>query len=650
MLRSLRAQLNAIFLGFLLLVGGSVVATFLTTRAQSHDAVVLNLAGRQRMLTQKMTWLALAQPGSPDLAASIQLFDTTLYALRDGGSAHDLNGRQVILPPAPDPILRGQFDEVAQTWASFRSRLERLNTQPPAGPPRSEEARALQAESVLILTQLDTVVSAFEARAQAKVLRLQTIQSAFFVAALLLLVSGYLVGQRRIIQPVATLLAAARRIGEGDLTSPVPPVGDNELGDLGRAFETMRAEIAAGRDLLEARVDRRTRELAAAFELSQEIVAQLELDDLLGSVTDRARTLMQAHAASLCLLTPTGEYLELTAVAGESNDRPGRRQSTRRGLGAQVVGAGQTVVTARACSRCPVPNRDTACQRAVAPLQVGERVLGALCTVRKTGAPFDPDETRALTLLANSAAIAIANARLAETGRRQAEQAAVLAERERLAAELHDHLAQTLSFLTLKTERVEELLEDGETEAAMGELKWAGPAIEAAYEQVRAALVGLRQPPASRDDLAEKLARTLDEFRKTSGLEAELVVIDPSALTLPRLVQLQAWHIVREALTNIRRHANATRVSVRVERPKNQARFTVEDDGRGFDPLEVKGENHLGLAIMRARAERSGGVLIIDSAPGKGTKVSVSFPLGAPPYSTGAAQAGHLAAREELAL
>ncbi|HBY95698.1 MAG TPA: hypothetical protein DEP84_17385, partial [Chloroflexi bacterium] len=126
MIRSLRAQLNTIFLGFLLLVGGSVTATFLTTRTQSHDAAVINLAGRQRMLTQKMTWLALSQPDSPDLAASIQLFDTTLHTLRAGGSTIDITGQPMMLPPAPDPTLRAQLDDVARTWTSFRSRLEDL--------------------------------------------------------------------------------------------------------------------------------------------------------------------------------------------------------------------------------------------------------------------------------------------------------------------------------------------------------------------------------------------------------------------------------------------------------------------------------------------------------------------------------------------
>lgn len=627
MFRSLRTQLSAIFLGFLLLVGGSVTATFLTIRAQFHDATVINLAGRQRMLTQKIALLALAQPDNPDLTTSISLFDSTLRALRNGGTTVDFRGRQVTLPPAPDPALRTQLDEVARTWTALHSHLEELAAQQPDGGARSEAAGALLAESGLILDQLDGVVSAFEVQAQAKVFRLQVIQTAFFVAALLLLAWGYLVSRRRITQPLTALAVAARRVGEGDLVSPVPVPRDDELGDLGRTFETMRAEVAAWRALLETRVEQRTRELTAAFEFSQEIVAQLDLDHLLRSVTDRTRELMQAHTASLCLLRQDGKYLDLAANSGGITDSIGRCHPVQHEPADQVVGAGRTLAIEATCATCGFLRAHAPGQCIAAPLRVGEQTLGALCVVRREGSPFDPDERRALTLLANSAAIAIANARLAEAERRQTEQAAVLAERDRLAAELHDHLAQTLSFLSLNTDRVEGLLVSGQSASALNELKLTRSAIETAYGQVRAALVDLRQPPPRIDDLAAKLAACVDEFRTTSGLTAELIVADSAVLALPRLLQVQALHIVREALNNARRHARARQVQVRVERVNGEARFIVKDDGCGFNPNAVHGDNHLGLVIMRARAQRSGGRLTIDSIPGAGTTVIAGFPM-----------------------
>jgi methyl-accepting chemotaxis protein len=157
----LRAQLDIIFLGFLLLVSGSVAATYMAVQAQADDARLINLAGRQRMLTQKMTWLAFTQPDSPDLAISIQLFDQTLHALRDGGMTLNAMGRTVVLPPAPNPTSRAQLDRVAQTWAAFRTHLQPVNIS------------ALQIEAPLILAQLDALVSEFETHAQAKLIHLQ---------------------------------------------------------------------------------------------------------------------------------------------------------------------------------------------------------------------------------------------------------------------------------------------------------------------------------------------------------------------------------------------------------------------------------------------------------------------------------------------
>jgi two-component system nitrate/nitrite sensor histidine kinase NarX len=524
------------------------------------------------------------------------------------------------LPPAPDPALRTQLDEVAQTWSTFRAHLQPV------------DVTALQAESPRILAQLDSVVSAFEARAQAKLVRLQLIQAVFFVTALLLLVWGYLLTRRQITSPLAVLGAAARRMAGGHLSEPVPALDNNELGDLSRAFETMRAEISVAREQLEARVARRTHELASAFEFSQEIVAQLDPDHLLRSVADRAQTLMQAQAVSLCLLAEDGEHLELVASSGEATGRTGLRQPAQRGLAARVVGAGETAVVEAACSGCGFLGAHAPGLCVAAPLRVGERTLGALCAVRNNGARFDSDETRALTLLANSAAIAIANAQLAEAGRRQAEQAASLAERERLAAELHDHLAQTLSFLNLKADRMKEMLATEQPIEAAADLEQMKSAIGEAYGQVRAALVGLHEPPPATDDLAQKLAASVADFQQISGLTANLIVADPSALALPRVTQTQALHIVREALANVQRHAQARQVWVRIERvaQRGDACFTVEDDGCGFDPQMVVTDHHLGLVIMRTRAERSGGRLAVESALGAGTKVVASFPLKPP--------------------
>lgn len=638
MFHSLRTQLSVIFLGFLLLVSGSVIATFLAIHTQDNDAVVINLAGRQRMLMQKITWLALTQPDSPDLAGAIRDFERTLHALRDGGVALDTTGQAVALPPAPDPALRAQLDEAIESWAAYRVRLESLETPLPVG--ATLAGQTLQTDLSFLLAQLNAVVNGFEARAEAKLFRLQLIQTAFFIMALLLLAWGYRLTRRRILSPLAALQQAARRIAGGRLAEPILVQGNDELSDLGRAFESMRAEVAAAREQLEVRVARRTHELAIAFEFSQEIVSQLDLQRLLHSVTNRARALAGGQAASLCLLDEDGATLFLAARSGNNLQPAGAWQPIEPGPVAQVVKENQSMAAETACFNCGFLDAHAPGQCAAAPLRVGEQTLGALCVVRPGRQKFDPDETRALSLLANSAAIAITNARLVEAERRQAEQSAVMTERERLAAELHDNLAQTLSFFNMKISRVKALITgneqtfqpDSKQAQAYQELDRVSAVVADTYGQVREAIIGLRQE-AVPNNLAHCLAEQAVTFQRENGLpvyfsepaeDAANIVLSPAATG-------EVMRIIGEAIANAGRHAAADRIDVALQRIEaGQAVIvTVKDNGRGFDPRRAPSEaqGHFGLGLMRTRAKRGRGSLQIESAPGQGTKVTLRWPL-----------------------
>jgi two-component system nitrate/nitrite sensor histidine kinase NarX len=390
-------------------------------------------------------------------------------------------------------------------------------------------------------------------------------------------------------------------------------------------------------DALERRVSQRTQELMALFDISQEIVAQLDLDTLLGAISDQARALLQAQATMLCLLDAKGDALQLAGSSGLAGAQPGVSQSTTRGLASQVIGGGQNVVSRANCTNCALLQAFGPSSCIAVPLCAGENTIGALCVVRASEQAFDIDQARSLRLLANAAAIAINNARLAETARQEAARAAAYVERERLAAELHDSLAQTLAFLNLKTGVLASQLQEsaGEvgdaTERVASELASMASVISTAYAQVRAALTGLQRPAAIPNDLAAALDQIVTDFRATSGSAADLVVdlviADKRALAIPGDAQSQVKHIMREALTNIRRHAQAHHVQVSVACSCGSAFFVVADDGCGFDPQSVDTRQHMGLAIMHRRVASCGGQLRVESAPGTGTRIVASFPL-----------------------
>jgi len=625
MLRSLRAQVTVVTLALTLLIAYSAVATFITLGVHDDDEVQIKVVGDQHTLMHNLLWLASSEPHSPKIARLSRGFEQNLQSLRQGGPVFDPAGESVTVPPTTG-LVRSQLDAAERMWAVMREDMARLAALPTQDPAHEELARTLAVDSTALSEQLSAVVDTLEGLSHERHDHLLIIQVVFVGVGLVVMVWGYVVTRYGILRPLDTLGAAARRIGAGQLSEPVPAQAYNEMGQLASAMETMRDEIASAQALLEARVAERTRELSVAFEFSQDITQQLERERLFESIAERARALMQAEAASLCLVTPDGQGVQLVAHSGQRARGEKLWQPVGNEPTLQVVGEGRTMLTDLGGSTCTFLDGRPCDQCLAAPLQIGGHNIGAICILRGSRAPFEEEEERAFTLLTNSAAIAIANAHLLESERRHAQQSAALAERERLAAELHDHLAQTLSFINLKTDRVEGMLADAQPEAAT-ELTRVKAAIEDAYAQVRAALTGLTQPSPGDEDFARRLTEFVAEYRQTTGLDVDVVVTDGAAEGLSPLAQKQALYIVREALANVRRHAGAQAVRVQVAREDGFVHLAVNDDGKGFDPQRVESEGHLGLTIMRTRAERCGGRLSVESAPGQGTTVVARLPL-----------------------
>ncbi len=263
-----------------------------------------------------------------------------------------------------------------------------------------------------------------------------------------------------------------------------------------------------------------------------------------------------------------------------------------------------------------------------APLQVGQEIIGSVCVVRDSDNPFNGNDRRALGLLGSSAAVAILNARLSAESQYRVQQDATRIERERLAAELHDSLGQTLSYLNLRVNRARKLVDETEPNGILAEIEGIKTVTNTAYGQVRSALGGLKaQIPLEGGSSYQDLMSFISEFRKVTSLPVDAHVDRMAIQALAPLVQQQVLYIVREAMTNIHRHARASQVKVAVIRDDCGVRFAVEDDGIGFDPDQVDGQTHLGVSIMQARARRCQGDLNISSELGQGTRIVACFTL-----------------------
>jgi len=205
---------------------------------------------------------------------------------------------------------------------------------------------------------------------------------------------------------------------------------------------------------------------------------------------------------------------------------------------------------------------------------------------------------------------------------------AVVKERQRIARELHDSLAQTLGYLHLKLADLERRAGADGTAHLEVELADLKKVARDAYEEARQAIFGLRSMVSRSLGLIPTLTEYLHDWSGQTAVAVDLQVDAEEATRLPPVVEVQLIGIIQEALANVRKHAGARHVLVSVERRDEAARVAIHDDGRGFDPGAVAGGSNGGFGIetMRERAEAVGGKFTISSRPGQGTQVEVEFP------------------------
>ncbi len=628
MLKSLQGRFSLLFTAFVLLVVVSVVATLWGSETQRQDALLVNLAGRQRMLIQQMTRLALQlQSGDNsalvDLRESERIFGETLSALQYGGDAPYLTNSVANLTETNNAQILAALREVETGWEQYRSTLDAIVASPSAGRLKSD----LEVQSEALVQKADVVVHLYEATSIDKVNRLRVIQFIFLISALALLAMGAWITHNSLLKPLQALGVTTKRLGENQFDGAVQVQGPEEMRVLSQAFDNMRISLQSARGELiqwnaelERRVAQRTQELETLNQVSREISSRLDIQQVLNSVTEKARTLLGGEVASLCLVDENQHWLKLQALSGPQHAIVGKVMPTDEQFALAVLTSDHTMICGSdSCNGgCRMLSDEYRASHLAAPLRIGDRVIGALCVGSPAQNQFANESAEMLTKLANVAAIALENARLFA----QAERVATLEERRRVAAEMHDGLGQTLSYLGLMTDQVVEFLSNGKKGAALDHLGKTRETINKATSEVRRAINRLMEEPPSLD-LYTRLRAALDEIASQHDFELVWLPEPDSAPECSTATAEQVINIVRETLINSARHAQARKVSVFAGRRGEEYFVTVEDNGRGFDSAQPAPNGHFGLQIMRARAEHIGGRIEIQSTLEQGTRVTL---------------------------
>ena len=402
----------------------------------------------------------------------------------------------------------------------------------------------------------------------------------------------------------------------------------NSITDISRRKQT--------EEMLEARVQERTRELERRRQVSESLRDTLAIlnssrsqAEILDYIVTQASELLHADASAIYGVDPRDQPPVLQASHGLSSAerQPGQRMFDFTNV---VEDGGEDdsrrqeqrmhiVTVERADADDPVDIYHADRYRAVlsVPLLVKGAIYGNLILYYVAPRKFSPEDIELAMTVGDQAALAIENARL----RTQVERAAVAAERNRIARDLHDSVTQTLFSATLITEVLPKVMRDNPaaSERLLGELRQL---TRGALAEMRTLLLELRPAALGEVEIDELLRQLTEGIMGRARMPIALSIECDCAL--PSDVKIAYYHVAQEALNNVAKHARASQAQVRLYGKAGRVTLTIRDDGRGF-VLDKVGPEHLGLSIMRERAEDIGATLEISSKVGEGTEVSITW-------------------------
>jgi PAS domain S-box-containing protein len=397
----------------------------------------------------------------------------------------------------------------------------------------------------------------------------------------------------------------------------------------------LKAEIAERKRAEEA-IRRHVAQLEILCQIGLELTAELDLDSLLHAIIARAIKLLQGVAGGLFLYRPEPEVLELSAAISSHPIPPGVILQQGEDVAGQVWAKSQPLIIDNYSDwpdKVAIFANLPYSAVAGAPLHWGQKFLGVIIIFAYVPRTFSPADSELLSLFATQAAITLENARLFEAEHAAREQLSNLAsylqaareeERAHIAREIHDEFGQALTALKMDLTWIAKRLADDESglrqkAAVMSEL------IDTTMHMVRSIATELR--PGILDDLGlgAAIEWQTQEFAKRTGLEYTLR-LDNEELVLERDLATAIFRVFQEILTNIARHARASRVSIELKEKPSQLILRVRDDGLGITPKQISDPKSLGLIGMRERVNACGGTITLCGMPNRGTIVTVRIP------------------------
>ena len=628
----LSAKLVGIQVFALVVALASIGATLLVSWRLEGSAAAINDAGSLRMRTYRLAYLAQeAGRGGPEseigplIAREIVDFDRVVATLHQGDPV-----RPLFVPDTT--AIAADFAVFDRAWATLKPKLERTAAGSAPGVARAEFERFVSVVNRLVVTLERDI-------AQTTAL-LRSIQLALVALAIAGAVALIYLAFLFIIRPVHQLEEGLQRMAKGEFGVRLPVESKDEFGALARGFNDMAEHLQESYRTLEGRVAQKTHSLAeqnarlaTLYDMTAFLNASNSLENLCRGFLTRLLATTGAAGGAVRLVSREADTLHLFVHEGLTPEFAGKEHCLRRNECAcgEAVGKSTATIHALGGKKRPLTITMPHCREAgfsvlaAVPVAAQRQVLGVFNLFYRDPHETSSEERHMLESLGQHLGIAIESLRLASRDR----ELAIAEERNLLAQELHDSIAQALAFLNLQTQMLRKALAEPDPAETMRVLDEIQAGVQESYADVRELLVHFRTRVAE-GDVAHGIRTLLARLEHQTGIRTEFRV-SGAAVPLAPDDQLQVMHILHEAVSNVRKHAHATRVEVELTRGPDYA-FTVRDDGRGFDPARARGDAdaHVGLRIMRERAARIGGTVTVQSRPGHGTEVALHVPFARP--------------------
>jgi len=592
----------AVVIGAVVLTGIVSMATTLAVSSNIEgNATAINQAGALRMGAFQLA----ARAATDDFRHGQAAIDARIrdYESRLGATAITQS-----VPSTREHPLSVQYQATEAAW---RDQLKPALQRHEAGTPLTREiVTAVETYT----REVDQLVSMLERRTEARIELLHLIQVISIVFSVLIVVALFLDIKTRILRPLRKLIRIANAIAEHDFTRKAQLPGSDELSQLGQAFDQMTSDLALSYQELEQRAWQKTEELETSH-------AALQL------MHSASRDLFASH--DLCTgAVPMLQELERLLGIGPIRLFLHDKES------AEPVEAIVTATPKRPfycrdhhCNACLVspqqydemPLEDNDGRRLLLPIRTPGHLLGTLEVWYPTAVGLSDTTRRLLETLTDQLATAIFLAKQIT----EEQQLTLVEERTVIARELHDSLAQSLSYLKMQVTRLRRLDIQGEQRPLHDEiLNELSTGLNSAYRQLRELLATFRLK-LDTPDLLTALHKTLDEFSERLGKPVGFEYNLPPQM-LSANEEIHTLQIIREGLSNAVRHADASEILVSVLFESPRVRVSIQDNGKGL-PGSGQPPSHYGLIIMQDRARTLGGQMLVRNRSEGGVEVALTF-------------------------